>query len=85
MDEIYYFLITKLNYDVVYNIKKEVDIYNNKCKFKYCLVQVIDIIEDYKIRILKYRYRYNFYLTEIEEFYKYILKKNRDKMELKKE
>jgi hypothetical protein len=85
MDEIYYFLITKLNYDVVYNIKKEVDIYNNKCKFKYCLEQVIDIIEDYKIRILKYRYRYNFYLTEIEEFYKYILKKNRDKMELKKE
>ena len=34
MDDIYTFLISKLNYYLVYLIKKNVEIYNNKCKFR---------------------------------------------------
>lgn len=72
MDEIYAFLISKLNYDLVYLIKKDVDIYNNKCKFRYCLQQIINIKRDYD-------YYYKFDENKVSKF---ILKRNKHKMKL---
>lgn len=65
-----------LNYDIMYLIHYKVEIYNNKCKFRYALEQLLNIKEDFNY----YDKGYN------EEFYfsKYVLDRNRIKIECRK-
>jgi len=74
MDSIYNFLESKLNSDIVYLIKREVERYNIMCNFKICLEQILDIKKDY----------FHYYKYEDEVIlYKFILEMNKYKMELK--
>ena len=91
MDDVYEFLIGRMNYDVVCIIKDKVEFLNHQEDFMFCLNQIINVKQEYDYQIWTWENRvvnyskymiYHMYRQPLSRFYKHILRNNRTKQEL---
>lgn len=84
MEEIYKELENRLNYDVVYIIRKMVDKLNHKINLNYCFEQLVSIKKEH-IYLLRASRLYNYIRRPPTLLNKFILQNNNDKIQLNKE
>lgn len=84
MEEIYKELENRLNYDVVFIIRKMVDKLNHKIHLDYCFDQLVSIKKEH-IYLLRASSLYNYIRRPPTLLNKFILQNNNDKIQLNKE